>query len=173
MGAYTSYTSKHSLRCTALQDEIKAALAMNSRYHSSAAYQDALDSVLSALVDPGKVAWAPEFGVALVATESHVPFHQTILQAVCLDNWSEESHRYSDSMVHANGPDVICHRKLPVLAKPGGGTSIELHEIHASLQLYVFLCLAAAIQRSRRLLCLWAPIHSMPSVARHFQGSVC
>lgn len=48
--------------------------------------------MLRALLSPEKVAWAPEFGAALVATEVHVPFHQTILHAVCLDAWSEDSH---------------------------------------------------------------------------------
>lgn len=90
-----------------MQADLNEMLASASGYDTGAAYQEAMERVLQAMKSPEKVAWAPEFGAALVATEVHAPVHQSIIHAVCLDTWSQQFHRFPCTSFTAE-PALLC-----------------------------------------------------------------
>ena len=63
-------------------------------------FQLALTDVLSSMVDPHDVSWAPEFSCALVAGHQSMPRAQTVIFAVCLDNWESQTHRCEHAACH-------------------------------------------------------------------------
>ena len=56
-------------------------------------FHDAVNLVLSNMAHPEHVQWAPEFAAALIAIEQHKPYSQTMIQTVCLDQWTNHMHR--------------------------------------------------------------------------------
>lgn len=83
-----------------VQASVSDALGQASGYKGGEQYQDAVTAVLRKLSSADHVAWAPDFGAALVTTQVHGPHQQSIIHAICLDNWSEETHRHAPVQRH-------------------------------------------------------------------------
>ena len=83
---------------TLLQDAPEATMKTPS-------FHGAVNSVLSDMAHPEHVQWAPEFAAALVAFEQHTPYPQTMIQAVCLDQWTTYMHRFA--------PFIFCSENEP------------------------------------------------------------
>eukprot|EP00892_Ulva_mutabilis_P010317 jgi/Ulvmu1/7658/UM038_0087.1 len=107
-----------------MQAELNDALGMACGYKDGREYQAAMRAVLLALSSPTKVAWAPEFGAALVATEVHVPYRQSMIQAICLDTWTESIHREDSTGVHTATADAADAHLRPIATTTPGAIAL-------------------------------------------------
>eukprot|EP00892_Ulva_mutabilis_P000034 jgi/Ulvmu1/10030/UM059_0079.1 len=53
----------------------------------------AIAVVVSQMADSSAVAWVPSFGAALVAIDQTIPQARTVIHAICLDAWEQNTHR--------------------------------------------------------------------------------
>eukprot|EP00892_Ulva_mutabilis_P000024 jgi/Ulvmu1/10021/UM059_0070.1 len=87
----------------------------------------AIAVVVSQMADSSAVAWVPSFGAALVAIDQTIPQARTVIHAICLDAWEQNTHREEESGTWTASSLCSGHQpKLVTTTVPGTGNLATL-----------------------------------------------